>query len=522
MLISFMWLTAASTFGNVQYLRLAYRDDPSTTIVVGWSNSGTSTNASVYYGTTDQGTDYTLYPNNHGIDTSTSYVGLTNNFARLTGLTPNTVYYFIVKDDQGVSARYSFKTITDNPNDCIKFISGGDSRTGVPIVEASDCRQRRQQGNMLAAKIRPDFISFSGDLTEQDLVVDVNQNWADWMQDWSLTFGPDGRIAPVCVCFGNHEAANDYHYLFDITNTNDHYALNFGGSLLRMYTLKSDPNVSACNNTAELNWFINDLQLHTGNSNEPFWKFVQYHVPMVPHGYYSPDQPEIDCWANNFQPYKVRLAMEGHSHVTKYTWPIVPSTAAGSYDGFIEDDSLGTVFLGEGCWGAPLRTCYAPFPWTRDEVAADGYQVITVTRDTTKICTAQFINVSTVSQLTDADPACSLPANITLWTPANGATVIMTNPTANAIETYQNIPLVSKVYPDPAKSEINIDFNKSITDKNATVTIYNGMAKLVKAFAITDLANTTKINVTNLKNGTYFVYIKYGDKNECHKLVITH
>jgi len=521
-IVSIMIFQSGNTFGNVQYLRLSYRDDPSTTVVIGWSNSGTSTNATVYYGTTDQGTDYSLYPSFHGVDTITNYHSLVNNFSRLTGLTPNTVYYFIVKDDQGVSSRYSFKTITDNPNDCLKFISGGDSRTGVPFVEASDCRQRRQSGNMLVAKIRPDFIAFTGDCIEGDLLYNVDQNWSDWMQDWQLTFGPDGRIAPVCACFGNHEVTDDFHYLFDMTNSDNHYALSFGGTLLRLYTLKSDENVSACDNTAQLSWFTDDLQAHTGNANEPFWKFVQYHIPMVPHGYYSVNQPEIDCWANNFQPYKIRLAMEGHTHLCKYTWPLVPSTAAGSENGFIKDTTNGTVFIGEGGWGAPLRTCYAPYSWTRDEGSFDAYQVIFVSKYRTEVRTAQFVNVSTVGQLSDADSACSLPSGITLWTPANGSTIVLTNPDASAIETYQNVLRTSSVYPNPAKSAINIDFDNSVTDKKATVSIFNGMAKLVRSIDINDLSKTTKINVAGLKNGTYFIYIKYGAKNECHKVIISH
>ena len=156
-------LFSETLWGNVKYIRLSYRDDPSTTVVVGWSNDGSSSNAKVYFGTTDLGTDWASYPINHGIDATNSYRGLTNNFARLTGLTPNTVYYFVIKDDQGVSTRYSFKTISDNDNDSIKFVSGGDTRTGAPLIEASDCRQRRQNGNKLVAKIRPDFVAFTGD-----------------------------------------------------------------------------------------------------------------------------------------------------------------------------------------------------------------------------------------------------------------------------------------------------------------------------------------------------------------------
>lgn len=507
---------------NVKYIRLSYRDDPSTTLVVGWSNNGTSTNATVYYGTTDFGTTWTSYTDNHAIDATNSYRGLTNNYSRLTGLTPNTVYYFVVKDDQGVSARYSFKTISDNDNDSIKFISGGDTRTGAPIIEASDCRARRQNGNRLVAKIRPDFVAFTGDFIFKENIFQVDQFWAEWLEDWTLTYGPDGRIAPCCGTFGNHEVNVDLTNLFDISNSDNYYAFNFGGQLLRLYTLKSDESVSACDNTAQLNWFLNDLQTYTGTSSEPYWKFIQYHIPMVPHGQYSPSQPQIDCWADKFQQYKVRLSMDGHTHVNKYTWPIVPSNAVGSEKGFIEDTVNGTVYIGEGTWGAPLRSLYSPNGWTRDQGSFDAFQVIYVSKYLTKVQTVKFVNVSAVGQLTDADSKWSLPSDITLWEPANGATVILKNPDFSGIEKLHSIPNKSNIYPNPATKSINIKFDNTILEKKAYVSIFNGMAKLMKSINVVDLKGITKADISDLSDGTYFIYVKYGTTVECHKIIIAH
>ena len=518
-----MILISESSFGNVKYLRLSYRDDPATTIVVGWSNDGTSTNAKVYYGTTDFGAaNWASYPNNHGIDATNSYKNLTNNYARITGLTPNTVYYFVIKDDQGVSARYSFKTITDNVDDSLKFISGGDTRTGAPLIEASDCRQRRQNGNKLVAKIRPDFVAFTGDFIFSENIIQVNQFWADWLQDWSLTFGPDGRITPCCGTFGNHEVNNDLINLFDISNTDNYYAINFGGKLLRLYTLKSDESVGACDNTAQLNWFLNDLQTHTGNSNEPFWKFIQYHIPMVPHGQYSPNQPQIDCWADKFQQYKVRLSMDGHSHVVKVTWPVVPSNSGNSEKGFIKDTANGTVYIGEGTWGAPLRSLYSPNSWTRDQGAFDAFQVVLVSKYETQVKTIKFENMTTASQLTDSDPTWSLPSGISIWTPVNGSTVILRNTNTTKIESLHDVKLNSSVYPNPASTFFSVDFNNSVKEKRANVLIFNGMAKLIKSLEINDVSSTTKVDVSTLPNGTYYVYVKFGVSIECHKIIITH
>jgi hypothetical protein len=412
---------------GTKYYRASYRDDPATTIVIGWCDDGTSTNAIVYYGTQDFGTNHSQYPFQSNISRSQVHRGQTNRFARITGLQPETTYYFVIKDDQSISPRMSFRTLSDNPNVPLVFISGGDTRTGVPVFEfeAGECIPRRQRGNALVAKIRPDFVAFSGDYVFSGT---NNSQWADWLSDWQLTIGPEGRLIPIVPIFGNHEDSQDIYHFFDIPNSNAYFSLSMGGNLLRLYSLNSDMGCDP----VQLNWLTNDLQLHTGTSSDPYWKAIQYHIPLVPHGEYSPMTSLISCWATLFTPYKVKLAMEGHTHVQKITWPIVTSSAAGSDNGFIRDDVNGTVYIGEGCWGAPLRNLYtyhnssAAFNWTRNQGKFTGFMIVTVTKQKIEIKTAVFHNASDVANVTQVqpnDPPGTLPSGISYWAPSNGAIV---------------------------------------------------------------------------------------------------
>ncbi|MCX7862399.1 MAG: metallophosphoesterase [Bacteroidales bacterium] len=416
---------------GTKYYRASFRDDPSTTIVIGWCDDGTSTNAKVYYGTTDYGTNYTQYPFNKSVDRTVNHRGMNNRFVRLTNLQPNTYYYFVIKDDQGVSQRMIFKTLPNDPNVPIMFISGGDTRTGVPLVEfeTSECRPRRQRGNQLVAKIRPDFVAFSGDYV---LTTTVNSQWEDWFADWQLTLGTHKLLIPIVPVFGNHELAEDVEKFFDIPNINAYYAFNFGGKLFRLYNLNSEIECDA----SQLNWFTNDLQMYSTPANEPYWKMVQYHIPLVPHGEYSPMSTLISCWAPLFQQYKVKLAMEGHTHVQKVTWPIIPSSATGSDNGFIRNDTLGTVFYGEGCWGAPLRnlyTYYSPsqaFKWTRNQGKFTGFGVVTVTKQKITIQVVKFhdaSDVANVQQVALTAPPATLPTGLVFWTPSNGQVIEIPN-----------------------------------------------------------------------------------------------
>ncbi|MBN2682738.1 MAG: fibronectin type III domain-containing protein [Bacteroidales bacterium] len=409
-------LLSFSTLADTRFYRAAYRDDPSTTIVIGWCDNGTSSNAKVYYGTDDFSTMYDLYPNNHSVDRTQSHNGLTHRFARLTGLQPNTVYYFVVKDDQSTSARMSFKTLSDDPNQPVMFISGGDTRTGTwPEYQYDQCRPRRQLGNQLVAKIRPDFVAFSGDFT----FLGSDSEWSDWFTDWQQTIATatKNRVFACVPVFGNHEDNSDLYNMFDIPNASNYFAIDIGGKLMRLYALNSDLDCDA----TQLSWFTNDLQLYTGTTIEPFWKAIQYHVPLVPHGEYTPQTSMINCWASLFPTYKIKLAMEGHTHIQKITNLIAPSSAGGSDNGFITDNVNGTCYLGEGCWGAPLRELYTyhsstkAFNWTYAQDRFAGFSIITVTKPYIKIQTVKFENVSSVAQVQENDPSGTVPSGLTFW-----------------------------------------------------------------------------------------------------------
>lgn len=431
-ILSFLFLLfVGKIIAGTQYFRASYRDDPTTTIVIGWSDYGTSTNATVYYGTEDFGTIWSAYPMSHGVDRTVVHRGKTNRFARLTGLTPNTVYYFVIKDDQSVSPRMSFKTLPDDPNIPIMFINGGDSRTGASgfEFETDQCVPRRRKGFELVKKIRPDFVSFSGDfIFSENFLVGGDQLWSNWLSDWQLTIGGSetkGRLIPIVPVFGNHEDNNDLFNLFDIPNNSNYYAFS-AGKLFRFYCMNTDLE---CDQT-QLDWFTNDCETYTGNIHEPYWKFIQYHIPMAPHGEYSVVPSLINCWAELFATYNIRLSMDGHTHVMKITNPISPGSGTGSDAGFVLDEQNGCVYIGEGSWGAPMRNLYTTasngmaYSWTKAQGKFPGFFIVTVLKQKYELRAVNIdqTNMTNVSQVLQDDPPTTLPSGLALWD-MNGTTV---------------------------------------------------------------------------------------------------
>lgn len=399
-------LLSAHLWANTDKYRLTIRDNPATTIVIGW-NQVSGSNPVVYYGKTDYGTNWTNYPYSSSPDRQVSYKGMSNQYVRLTGLEPNTAYYFVIRDSQGTSQRFWFKTAPDDPNERLSFIAGGDSRNN---------RTPRINANKLVAKLRPHAVLFGGDMTAYG----TDSEWRQWFDDWQYTIGSDGRMIPIIATRGNHESSNDMIYnLFDTPSSEVYYAITFGGNLIRTYTLNTEISISGNQTT----WLQNDLVANAGVT----WKMAQYHKPMRPHvSSKSEGNNQYANWADLFYNNKVKLVVECDAHTVKTTWPVRPSNGSGSDEGFIRDDANGTVYTGEGCWGAPLRSNNDNKTWTRNSASFNQFKWIFVDQSKIESRTIRVDNADQVGQVSDNN-IFAPPANLDIWNPSNGAVVTITN-----------------------------------------------------------------------------------------------
>lgn len=499
---------------------LSYRDDPATTIVIGWSGD----DGTVRFDSVDRGGQSNLYAFNQTSDRSVSHKGQDRHFVRLTGLQPNTVYYFVIDDvNAQVTQQFKFHTLSDDPADPVNFISGGDSRQsvevfGIPVEDCptpTGCRGERQEGNQLVAKIRPDFVAFNGDFVRNTLGIGVNQEWEDWLQDWQLSISPDGRISPFVLTQGNHEDNNDMYLMFDVP-VEEYYTMDIHNGLLRLYSLNSE--LDACSDVNMQNWLVNDLQNHTGTANDPIWKAVQYHVPVFSMGNgYGLVQEQMNCWVDKFEQYAVDLVMESHAHITKWTWPMLAN--AGRTD-FERNDSLGIVYIGEGQWGAPHRTLdYTGSnqkPYVRDQGVFDSFFFLRVTQDTIAIQNVKFENITAVGTLLDDELGSGLPSGALLWNPGNGGTLYIAKAGAQLSSEAPEL-FVKNIYPNPSQTQVNIEFGKVMRD--ATIEVYNGLGKFCKSETFTGLSSY-QLDVRDLCPGVNFIYVKTPNGSvERHKVM---
>ena len=388
---------------DIARLRCMWREDPTTTMVIGWDQIA-GTNPTLYYSTNQiSGQRFESYAQLKTPDKVLYIKGMNNHFVRLRGLTPDTRYFFKIVDSNGGSRIYSFQTAPASPNTRLSIIAGGDSRNH---------REGRINANKLVGKLQPHFVLFGGDMTGAD----NDRQWPVWFDDWQHTVTDDGRLTPIVVTRGNHEYANKTLMdLFDVETRDLFYAFTFGTNLLRVYTLNS----LIPSGGKQATWLNNDLSQHSYIQ----WKIAQYHHTIRPHTKRKPEKHEqLLNWSSLFYKHQVQLVVESDAHVVKTTYPISPSNESGSYEGFIRDDQRGTIYVGEGCWGAPLRDNNDNKPWTRASGSFNQFKWIFVGQEGMEVRTVKTDNASMVPSVNPFNKFVP-PIELNIWSP-NGEGVI--------------------------------------------------------------------------------------------------
>lgn len=402
---------AVSALAATQNPRVIWDNNPDKNITIGF---GSNASAPVLkFGTS---TDETTWQNAAVTRRATFDGSLVSQFVQLSNLSPNTAYYFRACDSSGCGARYWFKTASSTPAN-MTFISGGDSRTD---------RTTRQQGNRMVAKIRPAFVDFGGDLTDNNIASQM----LEWLSDWELTFSSDTingiaykYIPGLVVNVGNHED-NNQQFVCSVfgadadrngtcSNRDTYNAFNINGTQLRLYNLNSQLDWSGADFVAQSNWLKSDLAAAGAQTQ---WRIGSYHRPALPRTSAKPSvNSGLFAWAQTFYDLKMNMVFESDSHVLKMTAPVKPATSGSDY----VSSSGGTVYLGEGAWGAPKRPADRSASWLVDLDSLSHFNVLQFSGDQLLVRTVLFESEAGSAALSraerDANPL-ALPVGIPLRT----------------------------------------------------------------------------------------------------------
>jgi hypothetical protein len=387
----------SNSFAKVDYIRVMFNHNGSNQATVGWDQIS-GDNPVIYFGTKDNNpADYKKYTLNQKPSTSNTFKGMNNNFARLESLLPNTAYYFVIVDSEGQSERFWFMTTPNDSAEKISLIGGGDSRTR---------RIQRQMGFLMAGKLMPHAILFDGDYTD----IDTEGKWRLWFEDWKYTYKDfDNRVIPVIAARGNHEQSNKVIVnFFDCPAKNNAYSVTLGGDLINVISLNTEISVAS-----QRGFLKRTLEQHKNY----YWQLPQYHRACRPHIKWKLKHriPKLiyKYWIPLLEKYGVRAVLECDSHLTKTTYPIKKSKNKKD-GGFNRDDENGIIYVGEGCWGAPLRTPDVRWTWTKSAGKVDSFKWFTIDQNKMEIRTVAYMNADSIEAVTNEN-RFDLPNGINLW-----------------------------------------------------------------------------------------------------------
>ncbi len=319
---------------------LTWQNDPSTTMTITWRTDINEENHTLRFAETPdaESHDWTvLEANTFTFEETSAWL----HTVELNNLDPGQKYYVEIEHPD-FPDEFAFQTMPDENNRReLVFLAGGDSRTNRGI---------RRHMNWLAAQEDPDFVIFAGDLINDPL---SEEDWDEWFDDWhEIMITSDGFRIPIIPAIGNHEVAGGYlqpaenapFFLnrFLTPGPRHYYVLEMSPDLL-LVTLDSDHIYPV---EDQVNWLDSTLHQHENYK----WKLAQYHVPawrsVRPNDCYLSEKIR-EHWLPVFENYHLDYAIEAHDHAFKKTVPI---------RNMEQDDENGIVYLGDGGWGAPIRT----------------------------------------------------------------------------------------------------------------------------------------------------------------------
>ncbi len=355
------------------YVYLTWRqNDTAHTINVSWHTENDYV-GEVRYDNVSRGGDPNAY------SYSTEGVGgvTTENFdgyihhVELTGLEPDTIYYFICgKENKGWSEELSFRTAPAKREN-IRFVVGGDSRNHYSgELHPSHWPEARDKITQIAASYNPDFINFNGDFLLNGQEQPWPDTWDNWFGAWyKYARAEDGRLIPLIPVIGNHELprpqpndydpevdASNYYMLFNLPENERWYSLDWGPDLHIVVLDSEILDPTSVSWFEQLEWLEQDLEEHENY----LWKIVTFHRPVYSSGRYGGELSRLEDWVSLFDQYKVDVVFGSHDHGYERTGPVNHTSHPGE---LMDSPKNGRIYVITAGWGAPLYTGEGKRSW---------------------------------------------------------------------------------------------------------------------------------------------------------------
>lgn len=279
----------------------------------------------------------------------------------VTGLEPNTKYFYRVGGSGDWSPVHNFRTGPADGCTPFKFIAAGDHRSDDSA--GPNPKWKSILGEMVATGAN--FIVETGDLVRDGADL---QQWWNHMEMGAIHMG---EIA-LMPSFGNHDsddvqgASAAFNQIFalpnnDATGTEDFYAFTYGNAVV--VALSTATFADAAGFAKQAKWLDETLTKHADKT----WKFVFYHHPsytssidlkIIDLNHPADEKKQNSHFLPIFDKHHVDIVFAGHNHFYERFAPIKGGAVVGS-------PKDGTVYVTTGGAGA----------FTYDEINVLGIKI---------------------------------------------------------------------------------------------------------------------------------------------------
>lgn len=408
-----------------EQVHVSTQGDPSTTATVIWKTGLFDTQThQVKYGTFSG--FYTQVDDGFSQASPHQMLGYLHE-VQLTGLQPNTRYFYVCGDDtDGWSPEFSFKTAPAGYMD-FDFLMYSD--IGV-LNFATHTVNMISQMNPI-----PPLQICAGDLACHDGMQILFDQWFNLIQP----------MAANCIwmpTLGNHEedeaqggGYGAYYGRFALPGNESYYSFNW--SNIHFIVLDTH-DTGYGSGTAQNQWLESDLQAASQDPQHP-WIIVAFHKPPYSTGDKHPSSTSVQAaFCDLFDQYGVDICLTGHNHAYERTYPLnngqIVSTASDRYH-----DPTGTIYLVSGGAG---RFLY--FQWQNQEAwshkRASAYHICKFTMRNFDTLKCEVLEVPTGNKLdeftivkTGLSTPTPPPTNTPTPQPTNTSTPIPPTPTQTPV-----------------------------------------------------------------------------------------
>lgn len=341
-------------------------NDTAHSIVVTWQTETAGTGDLVRYDAKSGSGNPSNYKSsqtgtNHTYSGADGYI----HDVELTGLSADTVYYFICGGDNGGwSGEHSFRTAPDNSMS-FRFVAGGDSRPG-----SGDWPSGRDSVSSEMSKFSPSFVLYVGDF----VLSGTNQSqWDNWFAAEQMYWVDNNNLTiPIIPCLGNHDVGGTYYLdQFSLPEDEKWYSLDWGPNL-HITVLDTETTMTG----DQLDWLRQDLATHENY----MWKVVLFHEPPYSDGQDGVNSSVLRYWVPVFDNYHVDLVISGHNHLYERTYPLengaISDNVADNGAVYVEDN--GTIYVVSGGWGAPLYSASPSWFAAKGPISKYSFTVVDI------------------------------------------------------------------------------------------------------------------------------------------------